>query len=85
MSHNDMKNDMKQDNQAAGAETGKSQANQPKDNTEAAHDSGQFGADKPGFGTERQPAKRPADKKPNTKGAEFEEGGQYPGKRPPGN
>lgn len=63
---------------------GKSKANESKDETEAAHDSGQFGADKPGYGDERQPAKRPADKKPNTKGPEFEEGGQYPGTRPAG-
>ncbi|CAB3870397.1 hypothetical protein [Achromobacter piechaudii] len=66
------------------SDTGKSQANQPKDDTEAAHDSGQFGADKPGFGKDSQPAKRPEDKKPNTQGAQFEEGGQYPGKRPEG-
>ncbi|MFF7056355.1 hypothetical protein ACFY89_06730 [Achromobacter spanius] len=60
---------------------GKSKANEPKDEAEAARDSGQFGADKPGYGEAAQPAKRPADKKPNTKGPEFEEGGQYPGTR----
>lgn len=57
-----------------------SKANTPKDDVEAARQSGQFGADKPG---ENEPAaKRHSDKKPNSKGPEFEEGGQYPGKRP---
>ncbi len=59
-----------------------SKANTPKDEAEAARQSGQFGADKPG---EKDPAaKRESDKKPNSKGPEFEEGGQYPGKRPEG-
>ncbi|SEI44486.1 hypothetical protein [Achromobacter sp. NFACC18-2] len=61
----------------------KSKANTPKDDTEAARQSGQFGADKPSPG--EQPYKRESDKTPNRKGAEFEEGGQYPGKRPDGN
>lgn len=65
-------------------EKAKPAANTPTDETDAARRSGQFGADKPGFGTQTQPAKRPADKKPNTKGPEYEEGGQYPGKRPEG-
>lgn len=59
----------------------KPKANTPNDETGAAHRSGQFGADKPGFGKQPQPAKRPADKSPNTKGPEYEEGGQYPGTR----
>ncbi len=61
----------------------KSKANTPKDDTEAAHQSGQFGADKPT--DKEQPYKRESDKTPNHKGPEFEEGGQYPGKRPDGN
>lgn len=64
---------------------GNSKANEPKDESEAARDSGQFGADKPGYGKASEPAKRPADKKPHTRGPEFEEGGQYPGTRKPGN
>lgn len=60
----------------------KSKANTPKDDTEAAHQSGQFGADKPT--DKEQPYKRESDKTPNRKGPEFEEGGQYPGKRPEG-
>lgn len=62
----------------------KPQANQPNDEADAAHRSGQFGADKPGADKDAQTAKRPADKQPNTKGPEYEEGGQYPGKRPEG-
>lgn len=58
----------------------KSKANTPKDDTEAARQSGQFGADKPT--NKDEPYKRESDKAPNPKGAEFEEGGQYPGKRP---
>ncbi|PTX06038.1 hypothetical protein DBL07_08375 [Achromobacter mucicolens] len=60
----------------------KSKANTPKDGTEAANQSGQFGADKPT--DQDQPYKRESDKTPNRKGPEFEEGGQYPGKRPSG-
>ncbi|MBB1593032.1 hypothetical protein [Achromobacter sp. UMC46] len=63
-------------------EKAKPEANTPNDETDAAHRSGQFGADKPGFGKPPPAANRPADKKPNTKGPEYEEGGQYPGKRP---
>lgn len=62
----------------------KDKANTPQDDTEAAHQSGQFGADKPGFGKRPPRPEREADKEPNEKGAEFEEGGQYPGKRPGG-
>jgi hypothetical protein len=61
----------------------KPKANAPKDETQAAHQSGQFGADKPGFG-KPPPPKRESDKEPNVKGPEYEEGGQYPGKRPGG-
>ena len=57
-------------------------ANAPRTETEAAHRSGQFGTDKPGFGKRPAAAERESDKKPNDKGAEYEEGGQYPGKRP---
>ncbi|WP_447919876.1 hypothetical protein [Achromobacter aegrifaciens] len=57
-------------------------ANAPRTETEAAHRSGQFGTDKPGFGKPSAAPKRESDKKPNDKGAEYEEGGQYPGKRP---
>ncbi len=63
-------------------EAGKSKANTPKDDAEAARQSGQFGADKPG--NDAPAAKRPSDRKPNSKGPEYEEGGQYPGKRPEG-
>ncbi|MFD4836692.1 hypothetical protein ACFWP0_04235 [Achromobacter sp. NPDC058515] len=62
----------------------KPKANTPHDETEAAHESGQFGADKPGFGKKPPAPKRESDKKPNEKGPEYEEGGQYPGKRPGG-
>jgi hypothetical protein len=61
----------------------KPEANTPNDKTDAAHRSGQFGADEPEV-AENPPAKRPADKTPNTKGPQFEEGGEYPGKRPGG-
>ncbi|RAP65349.1 hypothetical protein A6B37_05195 [Achromobacter sp. HZ01] len=63
---------------------GGARANTPQDETEAAHRSGKLGADKPGFGKLPAHPARPADKKPNEKGPEFEEGGQYPGKRPGG-
>lgn len=66
-----------------GAEN-KPQANTPTDEADAAHRSGQFGADKPEFGKGTQAPARPSDKQPNTKGPEYEEGGQYPGKRPEG-
>ena len=65
-----------------GADANQTKANEPTHEDDAARRSGQLGADKPGFGDAEPAAKRPADKKPNTKGAEFEEGGQYPGKRP---
>lgn len=65
-------------------EKAKPEANTPNDEADAARRSGQFGADQPGFGKKPPAAKRPADTKPNTKGPEFEEGGQYPGKRPDG-
>ncbi len=61
----------------------KSKANTPKDDTEAANQSGQFGADK--LTDKDQPYKRESDKAPNRKGPAYEEGGQYPGKRPGGN
>jgi len=61
----------------------KPRANTPKDDTEAAHQSGKFGADKPSVAQEPA-AERESDKKPNSKGPEYEEGGQYPGKRPEG-
>ncbi|KRC79248.1 hypothetical protein D3C87_453700 [compost metagenome] len=57
-------------------------ANVPKDDAQAARQSGQFGADKPDAG--EQAPRRESDKTPNRKGAEFEEGGQYPGKQPGG-
>lgn len=57
-------------------------ANAPRTETEAAHRSGQFGADKPGSGQQPAAPRRESDKKPNDKGAPYEEGGQYPGKRP---
>ncbi|CAB3639080.1 MULTISPECIES: hypothetical protein [Achromobacter] len=68
------------DHEKADTEQGK--ANAPRTQTEAAHRSGQFGTDKPGFGKPAAAPKRESDKKPNDKGAEYEEGGQYPGKRP---
>ncbi|CAB3871303.1 hypothetical protein LMG26689_02997 [Achromobacter animicus] len=61
---------------------GKSKANTPKDETEASNQSGQFGADK--AIDKEEPYKRESDKKPNRGGPEYEEGGQYPGKRPEG-
>lgn len=57
-------------------------ANTPRDDTAAAHRSGQFGADQPGRDTPAAP--RRADKHPHPKGPEYEEGGQYPGTRKPG-
>jgi hypothetical protein len=60
------------------------QANTPTDDTDTAHRSGQFGADKPEFGKAPPASKRHADKQPNQQGPEYEEGGQYPGKRPEG-
>ncbi|WP_088156422.1 hypothetical protein [Achromobacter xylosoxidans] len=66
------------------ADTEQGKANAPRTQTEAAHRSGQFGTDKPGFGRPPAAPKRESDKKPNKKGAEYEEGGQYPGKRPGG-
>lgn len=57
-------------------------ANTPQDDTAAAHRSGKFGADQPGRDTPAAP--RRADKHPHPKGAEYEEGGQYPGTRKPG-
>lgn len=62
----------------------KPQANTPTDDTDTAHRSGQFGADKPEFGKAPPTSKRHADKQPNQQGPEYEEGGQYPGKRPEG-
>ncbi|MCW0206859.1 MAG: hypothetical protein OJK14_07160 [Achromobacter sp.] len=62
----------------------KPQANTPRDESEAARRSGQFGADRPGFGKPPPHPERGSDKKPNDKGPEYEEGGQYPGKRPEG-
>ena len=62
----------------------KPRANTPQGETEAARRSGQFGADKPGFGEPPPRPGRTADKKHNDKGPEYEEGGQYPGKRPGG-
>lgn len=57
-------------------------ANTPQDDTAAPRRSGQFGADQPGRDTPAAP--RRADKHPHPKGAEYEEGGQYPGTRKPG-
>ncbi|KGD86916.1 hypothetical protein JL37_28845 [Achromobacter sp. RTa] len=65
-------------------DSSKPRANSPQRETETAHRSGQFGADKPGFGKPPRHPERSSDKKPNDKGAEYEEGGQYPGKRPEG-
>lgn len=62
----------------------KTEADKPQSETETAHRSGQFGADKPGYGKTPSKPERPADKAPNTKGPEYEEGGQYPGKRQEG-
>ncbi|MGE8685980.1 MAG: hypothetical protein ACN6PJ_02515 [Achromobacter sp.] len=62
----------------------RSRANTPQPDTETARRSGQFGADKPGFGKPPRRPERAADRKPNDKGPEYEEGGQYPGKRPDG-
>jgi hypothetical protein len=67
-----------------GRDPAQPQANTPQDETEAARRSGQFGADKPGFGKPPPHPERKSDKKPNEKGPEYEEGGQYPGKRPGG-
>lgn len=66
---------------AAHAEGGK--ANTPRDDTDAASRSGQFGADKPGSDKDSAP-RRGADKTPHPSGPEYEEGGQYPGTRKPG-
>ncbi|EHK64429.1 hypothetical protein [Achromobacter arsenitoxydans] len=65
-----------------GQDTATSKANTPKDDAAAARQSGQFGADKPD--AKEPAAERASDKKPNSKGPEYEEGGQYPGKRPGG-
>lgn len=61
-------------------ETQKPEANKPNDEDDAARRSGQLGADKPGQAANTP--QRPADKRPNSKGPQFEEGGEYPGKRP---
>jgi len=66
------------------AEPEKAKANEPHTETEAAHRSGQCGTYKPGFGKRSGAPRRDSDKKPNDRGAEYEEGGQYPGKRPGG-
>lgn len=50
----------------------------------AARRSGHFGADKPGYDKPSPERRRDADKRPNRAGPEFEEGGQYPGLRRPG-
>jgi len=63
------------------ADAGHDKANAPRTETEAAHRSGQFGTDKPDFGKPPAAPRRESDRKPNDKGAEYEEGGQYPGKR----
>jgi hypothetical protein len=51
--------------------------------SDAAHRSGQFGADEPGREAAPKP-ERGADKRPHPNGPEYEEGGQYPGTRKPG-
>ncbi|CAB3711541.1 MAG: hypothetical protein J0I68_08750 [Achromobacter sp.] len=61
--------------------TGK--ANTAQSDTDAAHRSGQFGADEPGREAAPKP-ERGADKRPHPNGPEYEEGGQYPGTRKPG-
>ncbi|VCU69712.1 hypothetical protein PIGHUM_01775 [Pigmentiphaga humi] len=48
----------------------------------AAERSGELGADKPPYKDKPIGARREADRRPNPAGPEFEEGGQYPGKRP---
>lgn len=72
----------KPDPASAQGDAGKPKANTPNHEDAAARRSGQVGADKPDFGKPEPEARRPADKRPNTEGPEFEEGGQYPGKRP---
>lgn len=58
-------------------------ASAPRDDAQAARNSGQFGADKPGSGKAPAP-KRRADDTPHPEGPEYEEGGRYPGTREPG-
>ncbi|WP_232732956.1 hypothetical protein [Achromobacter ruhlandii] len=58
------------------------QANAPRSDTAAAHQSGKFGADEPQRERAAEP-RRGADDRPHPKGAEYEEGGQYPGTRKP--
>ncbi|WP_373744090.1 hypothetical protein [Achromobacter insuavis] len=65
------------------ADQGEGKANTPHSDTDAAHRSGQFGADKPDAGKTPAP-RRGADKRPHPQGPEYEEGGQYPGTREPG-
>ena len=65
-----------------GPERDAPKANRPREEGEAARRSGQFGADKPGFGKAPPPVRREADKTPHRKGPEYEEGGPYPGKQP---
>jgi hypothetical protein len=62
----------------------KPRANTPRDESEAARRSGQFGADKRVCANPPPPPERGSDNTPNDKGPEYEEGGQYPGKRPGG-
>jgi hypothetical protein len=91
MSHIDAKKTAAGKTDAARADTGKAdaartgdgKANTPRDDTDAASRSGQFGSDKPGSDKDSAP-KRGADKKPHPGGPEYEEGGQYPGTRKPG-
>jgi len=82
----DMDTGKKRDTERQDAEgdPGGPEANAPQGETETAHRSGQFGADKPGFGKAPAHPGRASDKKHNEKGPEYEEGGQYPGKRPDG-
>ncbi|MGE8656727.1 MAG: hypothetical protein ACN6O8_08260 [Achromobacter sp.] len=59
-------------------------ADTPRSDSDAAHRSGKFGADQPG--QEQAPTpRRGADKRAHPQGPEYEEGGQYPGTRAPGN
>ncbi len=81
MNHTDAKTARAGKADAPGTTGGK--ANTPQDETDAASRSGQFGSDKPGS-DKAGGSRRAADEKPHPKGAEYEEGGQYPGTRKPG-
>lgn len=66
-----------------GKPKGEGKANTPHSDTDAAHRSGQFGADQPAPGKAPAP-RRGADERPHPQGPEYEEGGRYPGTREPG-